>query len=258
MKFISFGALLLSLFLVTGCGSKNVDSSGSTSKSTTEKEKEKQDTPQETTIKDGEFKVDGELDVNGKAPSGGKADGSGADSSADSNADSSGDSNAETSTESSADSNATADSNTESSGDSSTDSSATTESSTDNSDEMATAPTDEDGIALDSLATIYFNFDKYDIRDDMKDYVKGNAKLIKDKSIKSIILQGNTDEFGSDEYNMALGQKRALAVRDALVMQGLPKNMFRTISYGTHKPVCKDKTPECYAKNRRTDIVEAK
>lgn len=236
MKFISFGALLLSLFLVTGCGSKNVDSSGSTSKSTTEKEKEKQDTPQETTIKDGEFKVDGELDVNGKAPSGGKADTSAGDSS----------------TESSSDSNA--DSNT----DSSTDSNATTESSTDNSDEMATAPTDEDGIALDSLATIYFNFDKYDIRDDMKDYVKGNAKLIKDKSIKSIILQGNTDEFGSDEYNMALGQKRALAVRDALVMQGLPKNMFRTISYGTHKPVCKDKTPECYAKNRRTDIVEAK
>ncbi|MWV61279.1 OmpA family protein [Helicobacter saguini] len=214
MKFVGFGALLLSLFFVIGCGSKNVDSSGSTSKSTTEKDQ----APEETTIKDGNFEVNGGLDVNGNAPDGGSADSGEGD-----------DSNANASNEGE-----------------------------ENSDEMATTPTDDDGVALDSLATIYFNFDKYDIRDDMKDYVKGNAKLIKDKDIKSIVLQGNTDEFGSDEYNMALGQKRALAVRDALVLQGLPKNMFKTISYGTHKPVCKDKTPECYAKNRRTDIVESK
>ncbi|TLE07721.1 hypothetical protein LS79_008035 [Helicobacter bilis] len=113
-----------------------------------------------------------------------------------------------------------------------------------------------DAIKVDSLTTIYFDFDRYDIRSDMKDYVRANADFIKEKNIKAVVLQGNTDEFGGDEYNTALGLKRAISVRDALVLQGLPRNMFSTISYGMHKPVCREKTAECYAKNRRTDIVE--
>lgn len=111
-------------------------------------------------------------------------------------------------------------------------------------------------LKLNSLATIYFDFDRYDIRQDMKEYVRANAEFIKEQDIKAIVLQGNTDEFGGDEYNTALGLKRAISVRDALVLQGLPRNMFSTISYGMHKPVCKEKTAECYAKNRRTDLVE--
>ncbi len=111
-------------------------------------------------------------------------------------------------------------------------------------------------IKVDSLTTIYFDFDRYDIRSDMKEYVRANADYIKEQNIKAIVLQGNTDEFGGDEYNTALGLKRALSVRDALVLQGLSRNMFSTISYGMHKPVCREKTTECYAKNRRTDLVE--
>lgn len=113
-----------------------------------------------------------------------------------------------------------------------------------------------DAMKLDSLVAIYFDFDRYDVRDDMKEYIRSNAEYIKEHNIRSVVLQGNTDEFGGDEYNTALGLKRALSVRDALVLQGLQKNMFSTISYGMHKPVCKEKTPECYAKNRRTDVVE--
>ncbi len=123
-------------------------------------------------------------------------------------------------------------------------------------DDNQISSADNGDLSVDSLTTIYFDFDRYNIREDMKDYVRANADYIKSQNIKSIVLQGNTDEFGGDEYNTALGLKRALSVRDALVLQGLPKNMFSTISYGMHKPVCTEKTNECYAKNRRTDLVE--
>ena len=111
-------------------------------------------------------------------------------------------------------------------------------------------------LVLDALAPIYFDFDKYNIRKDMQEYIRANADFIKRNNITEIVLQGNTDEFGTDEYNIALGQKRALSVRDALVVYGLPKSMFSTISYGAHNPVCYEKNSECYAKNRRTEIIE--
>ncbi len=122
--------------------------------------------------------------------------------------------------------------------------------------ETALNNSDNGDLAVDSLTTIYFDFDKYNIRQDMKEYIRANADYIKAQNMQSIVLQGNTDEFGGDEYNTALGLKRALSVRDALVLHGLPKSMFSTISYGMHKPVCTEKTNECYAKNRRTDLVE--
>lgn len=111
-------------------------------------------------------------------------------------------------------------------------------------------------LVLDSLSPIYFDFDRYNIRADMQEYIRANADFIKEHNIESVVLQGNTDEVGSDEYNMALGHKRALSVRDALVIYGLPKSMFSTISYGTHNPTCLEHTKECHAKNRRTEIVE--
>lgn len=110
-------------------------------------------------------------------------------------------------------------------------------------------------LVLNALAPIYFDFDRYDIRPDMREYVRANADFIKERQIASLVLQGNTDEVGSDEYNMALGHKRAIAVRDALVVYGLPQGMFSTISYGTHNPVCLEHTKACHAKNRRTEIA---
>lgn len=281
MRFIGFFSILLSLFIAIGCANKNVSSSGETSSSTKDGAKDvKKDTPKDSNTQDSKdvyAKDDGlkggdsnasdssGTDSNktalGETTNGGSTN---TQSSPDSNTESANDMNqavnaedpdsqgklqekdisqGETSSDTSSD-------GALSSGDTSQDSN--TESSTESSDDSGS------NVSVDNLTTIYFNFDRYDIRDDMKEYIKANAQYIKDNEIKSITLQGNTDEFGTDEYNMALGQKRALAVRDALVMQGLPKKMFKTISYGTHKPVCQEKNAECYAKNRRTDIVQGK
>ncbi|RDU66699.1 hypothetical protein CQA53_02690 [Helicobacter didelphidarum] len=220
MKYLKLSSILFALLLAVGCGTKNVKADGDTTKTTQNPATEQQ-----------EEYPDGQTNSDVGAMSGDAIDSDGNTTGMDNN------SNEEDAT------------------------AGAIEETIDEAD-TANNSNEEDATeavaSVDSLTTIYFNFDKYEIRDDMKDYIRANAEYIKNQGIKSIILQGNTDEFGSDEYNMALGQKRAISVRDALVMQGLPKNMFSTISYGTHKPVCQERTTECYAKNRRTDIVEKK
>lgn len=101
------------------------------------------------------------------------------------------------------------------------------------------------------LVSILFDYDKFDIRTDMQDAMTKNALLVKGKSIK---LEGNCDEFGSDEYNFALGLKRANAVKSALVDSGLSAESITMSSFGESNPVCLEKTQECWAKNRRVDF----
>ncbi len=72
------------------------------------------------------------------------------------------------------------------------------------------------------------------------------------------MIEGNTDEFGTDEYNYALGTKRAIAVRDALVVKGMSRDSIRVVSFGESKPICMDKTRDCYQKNRRSDVKVSK
>lgn len=102
--------------------------------------------------------------------------------------------------------------------------------------------------------SIYFDFDKYDIRRDMEDVVNQFAMLANQESGKDILIEGNTDEFGGDEYNFALGNKRAIAVRSALIIRGVDGSRVRIVSLGKSKPICEEKTAECYQKNRRADI----
>lgn len=109
----------------------------------------------------------------------------------------------------------------------------------------------EDGAIVGS---VYFDFDKYDIRGDMQNVLDTATKVINENSDMSVLIEGNTDEFGSDEYNFALGNKRALVVKTALVTRGVDKDKIRVISLGKSKPICGEKTPECYQKNRRGDI----
>lgn len=103
------------------------------------------------------------------------------------------------------------------------------------------------------LPTILFGFDKYTIQDDMLVRIDSAANTLKQSNAK-VVLEGNTDSFGSDEYNFALGKKRADAVRSALEMRGVDPKNISTVTYGESKPICTQATQECYRANRRVEF----
>ncbi len=105
----------------------------------------------------------------------------------------------------------------------------------------------------DGFRSIYFAFDKYNISSNMQSNMSTNIKVAKDSSHK-IKLEGNCDEFGTDEYNYALGLKRAKAVKDEMVSQSIAPAKMIIISFGESNPVCKESTNSCYERNRRVDI----
>lgn len=103
---------------------------------------------------------------------------------------------------------------------------------------------------------IHFDFDKYNIREDQKPLVEEDANLINSDDAKdfSVKLEGNTDEWGTDEYNYALGLRRAKSVKSSLVALGVDANRLMIISYGESNPVCTEHNKACWAKNRRVEF----
>ena len=103
--------------------------------------------------------------------------------------------------------------------------------------------------------TIHFDFDKYNIRADQQPILDADAQVAKEaQSSYKIKLEGNCDEWGSDEYNFALGLKRAKSVKEGLVAEGVDASKISMVSYGESNPVCTEHTKECWAKNRRVDF----
>lgn len=117
--------------------------------------------------------------------------------------------------------------------------------------DSSTAATEGTNGSDGKLVSILFDFDKFNVRSDMETPMKDNASLVKNKTVK---LEGNCDEFGSDEYNYALGLKRANTVKTALVNDGMNADSVTMVSFGESNPVCLEKTQECWAKNRRVDF----
>jgi len=105
------------------------------------------------------------------------------------------------------------------------------------------------------LSSIYFAFDQFSIDSKMQTKIETASELGKSTASNyNIKLEGNCDEWGSDEYNFALGLKRADAVKKAIVAQGIDASRISMVSYGESNPVCSEKTQDCWAKNRRVDF----
>lgn len=111
------------------------------------------------------------------------------------------------------------------------------------------------GSGNNSLYSVYFGFDRFIIEGNRNiEIIKNNAQLIINSNA-SVRVEGNTDEWGSDEYNYALALKRASSVKDALVGNGVAGAKIDLVSYGESKPLCSEKTRECWKENRRADFV---
>ena len=106
----------------------------------------------------------------------------------------------------------------------------------------------------DGFQSIYFGFGDYGISSTMENHMSTNTNVISTAGTGRIKIEGNCDEFGTDEYNYALGLKRAKAVKDAAVAHGVPASKMVIISYGESNPVCSNPTDGCYAQNRRVDL----
>ncbi len=105
------------------------------------------------------------------------------------------------------------------------------------------------------LKNIHFDFDKYDIRPGDADILKGNAALLLNNPNVKIQVEGHCDERGTNEYNLALGERRANAAKKYLTSFGVPSDRISAISYGEEKPVDPGHNEEAWAKNRRDHFI---
>jgi peptidoglycan-associated lipoprotein len=111
------------------------------------------------------------------------------------------------------------------------------------------------GRCSPGLYPIYFDFDQSGIRSDMVQVLEQNAEYLKTISGRIVMVEGNTDERGTNEYNLALGERRALAVQQHLASLGIDFQTTRTLSYGEEKPLFQGQDEESYGLNRRVDFV---
>jgi len=106
------------------------------------------------------------------------------------------------------------------------------------------------------MATIHFEFDKYRLTEESRDIIAANAAALEEHQTAIIRIEGHCDERGTDEYNMALGEKRAMTARDYLINYGISPDRISIISYGESRSVDPGHNEEAWAKNRRDDFIK--
>jgi len=112
-----------------------------------------------------------------------------------------------------------------------------------------------DGVSKSGFKLLYFASDSYTLDDDQIKKLMSDIPKIKTVAASGkLLVEGNCDEFGTDEYNHALGLKRAKAVKSLLISAGIDASKIDTVSYGESNPVCTINKPACHAKNRRVEI----
>jgi peptidoglycan-associated lipoprotein len=116
-------------------------------------------------------------------------------------------------------------------------------------------PVVQDFAATPELVDVFFDFDKYDIRPGDAKALDSNANWLKSNPNHLVLIEGHCDERGTNEYNLALGERRAKSTMNYLVSQGVQANRITIISYGEERPQCTEHTESCWAKNRRAHFL---
>jgi len=118
----------------------------------------------------------------------------------------------------------------------------------------AVLPTDSE-LFMKNVRDVFFNFDDARIRDDQASTTEKDAGFLGQHPNLKILIEGHCDDRGSEIYNLALGESRASAVKEALIRQGIDPSRIATISYGKEKPFCTQEDEMCWQENRRDHIV---
>ncbi len=116
-------------------------------------------------------------------------------------------------------------------------------------------PSLKEFTAVAALKDVFFEFDKYDIRGEDAKTLDANATWLKANAENLVLIEGHCDERGTNEYNLALGERRAKAAMNYLVSQGVQANRITIISYGEERPLCNEKNESCWSKNRRAHFL---
>lgn len=101
---------------------------------------------------------------------------------------------------------------------------------------------------------VYFDFDSYSIKADAQSQIEAHGRFLKESGNRKVVIEGHTDERGGREYNLALGQKRAEAVRRALAVQGVNDSQMEAVSFGKEKPAATGNSEDAFAQNRRAEL----
>jgi len=130
--------------------------------------------------------------------------------------------------------------------------------------DASTRPSTSQSVGVDPLKdpanilsrrSIFFDYDSFTVKEEFKPVVTAHARHLSQNRQARATIQGNTDERGSREYNLALGQKRADAVKQMMTLLGAPSAQIETVSFGEEKPRAQGATEQAYSENRRADIV---
>jgi peptidoglycan-associated lipoprotein len=116
----------------------------------------------------------------------------------------------------------------------------------------------EEQMFAQNVKDIYFDYDKSDIRSSEQASIQADAAFLQQHSAITFTVEGHCDERGSTEYNLALGDNRASAVKNALVSAGIPADRIKTVSFGKEKPFCTESNETCWQQNRRGHFVYSK
>jgi peptidoglycan-associated lipoprotein len=103
--------------------------------------------------------------------------------------------------------------------------------------------------------SVFYELDKYDVRDEYRPLLQAHGKYLADHRNTKMLVQGNCDERGSREYNIALGQRRAEGVKRMLVLMGATDSQVEPVSLGEEKPRCSEHAEGCWSQNRRSDML---